>query len=92
MFRIILTVDKGGYGGDGQRRIQKKSRGIAKSTNIQEHPCRPYHQTREQADKPAENIKVERGINGTVYRRMYPMEEGSPKLYGLPKIHKAGSP
>ena len=33
-------------------------------------------------------IKSEFGIEDTTYRRMYPTGASSPKLYGLPKIHK----
>ena len=35
-------------------------------------------------------IKIEGGINEAVYRRLCPMGAGSPKFYGLPKIHKEG--
>ena len=37
------------------------------------------------------NIKTERDIIEEKYKRMYLTGAGSPKLYGLPKIHKAGS-
>ena len=37
-------------------------------------------------------IKAEGGINNNTYRRLYPTGAGSPKYYGLPKIHKAGIP
>ena len=35
---------------------------------------------------------TEGGINEAVYRRLYPTGAGSPKFYGLPKIHKEGMP
>ena len=38
------------------------------------------------------NIKVEGGINEETYKRMYPTGAGSPKLYGLAKIHKPRTP
>ena len=38
------------------------------------------------------NIKAKVGINEEIYRRMYPTGAGTPKFYGLPKIHKAGVP
>ena len=34
------------------------------------------------------NIKAEGGINEATYRKMYPTVAGSPKFYGLPKVHK----
>ena len=35
-------------------------------------------------------IRTEGGINEVIYRRLYPTEAGSPKFYGLPKVHKEG--
>ena len=37
-------------------------------------------------------IKAESGINEATYRRMYPTGAGSPKFYGLPKVHKERVP
>ena len=31
-------------------------------------------------------------MNENLYKRLYPTEGGSPKFYGLPKIHKVGIP
>ena len=36
-------------------------------------------------------IQADGGINEAVYRRLYPTGTGSPKFYGLPKIHKVGN-
>ena len=33
-----------------------------------------------------------RGLSEKAYRRLYPTGAGSPKFYGLPKIHKPGTP
>ena len=38
------------------------------------------------------NFKVEGGISEDTYNRLYPTGAGTPKFYGLPKIHKAGIP
>ena len=38
------------------------------------------------------SIKAEGGISEAVYNRLYPTGAGSPKFYGLPKIHKEGMP
>ena len=38
------------------------------------------------------SIKSEGGIDNTTYKRLYPTGAGSPKYYGLPKIHKQGVP
>ena len=37
-------------------------------------------------------IRAVDGINEVTYRRLYPTGTGSPKFYGLPKIHKEGMP
>ena len=37
-------------------------------------------------------IKVDTGLQEKIYRRMYPSGASSPKLYGLPKIHKKNVP
>ena len=37
-------------------------------------------------------IKAEGIINTNNYKRLYPTGAGSPKYYGLPKIHKTGVP
>ena len=38
------------------------------------------------------SIKAEEGISEAVYKRLYPTGGGSPKFYGLPKIHKEEVP
>ena len=38
------------------------------------------------------NIKAEGGLKEEVVKRLYPTGAGSPKFYGLPKLHKAGIP
>ena len=38
------------------------------------------------------SIKSKGGISEELYRRLYPTGAGSPKFYGLPKIHKPGMP
>ena len=37
-------------------------------------------------------IKAKGGLSEEIYRRLYPTGAGSPKFYGLPKIHKPGMP
>ena len=37
-------------------------------------------------------IKIEAKLEETIYKRMYPTAASSPKLYGLPKIHKKNNP
>ena len=37
-------------------------------------------------------VKTEARLEDTTYRRMYPTAASSPKLYGVPKIHKENNP
>ena len=37
-------------------------------------------------------IKTEGGIDESTYKRLYPTGAGSPKFYGLAKVHKEGTP
>ena len=37
-------------------------------------------------------IKSKGGITEELYKKLYPTRSGSPKFYGLPKIHKPGMP
>ena len=37
-------------------------------------------------------IKTDGGMSEALYKRLYPTGAGSPKFYGLPKIHKEGIP
>ena len=50
----------------------------------------PIIKQKDKLINPLKNIKTEGGINDTTYGRMYPTGAGSPKFYGLPKIHKVG--
>ena len=38
------------------------------------------------------SIKSKGEINEALYKKLYPTGAGSPKFYGLPKIHKKGNP
>ena len=38
------------------------------------------------------SIKAEGGINESTYKRLYPTGAGTPKYYGLPKVHKRDIP
>ena len=37
-------------------------------------------------------VKTKAKLEDTIYKRMYPTAAYSPKLYGLPKIHKRITP
>ena len=37
-------------------------------------------------------IKTQGGMNDNLYKRLYPTGANAPKFYGLPKVHKDGTP
>ena len=37
-------------------------------------------------------VKSQTGLDNNTYKAMHPMGCGAPKFYGLPKIHKQGTP
>ena len=91
--RMTLTADKG-----VALVVMDKEDYIKKAEDLLNQPIYkliPADPTTRQKNKLINllmNIKAEGGINDETYKRMYPTGAGSPKFYGLPKIHKAGTP
>ena len=52
----------------------------------------PTKKQRKKLINSLRRIKTQSGIGDTTYRKMYPNGDSSPKLYGLPKIHKNNKP
>ena len=52
----------------------------------------PTSKQKSKVIKILKKIKAEGGISEEKYKKMYPTEAGSPKFYGLPKIHKQDTP
>ena len=87
---IIQTADKG-----VALAVMDKSEYIKKMKNLPEDTItyRPLNMdsTNKQKNKLINilrRIKAESGMEDTIYRKMYPTGANSPRLYGLPKIHK----
>ena len=60
-------------------------------------PYKSFHNSTTQQHKNKlislfKSIKTEGGIDESTYKRLYPTGAGSPKFYGLPKVHKDGTP
>ena len=90
--RIILTTDKGvalvvlnkeGY-------IRKDQ--LLNQQTYKKIPENPTFKQKTRLIKLLKNIKAEGGINEETYKIMYLTGAGSPKFYGLPKIHKPDTP
>ena len=89
---MILTTVKGvGAGGAKHRRLQKEGRRPAEP----EHRALTSDPTMRLKNKMINLLKSTKskgGITEELYKRLYPTGAGSPKFYGLPKIHKPGMP
>ena len=90
---MILTVDKGValVGMDREDYFQKAEELLNQHTyrTISSYPTTKY---KNKLINLLKSIKTEGGMNENLYRRLYPTGAGSPKFYGLPKIHKVGFP
>ena len=91
--RVILTADKGVsmVVMDKEEYIQKSEELLHQPT-YKELPSDPTTKHKNRLISILKTIKSEGGIDNTTYKRLYPTGAGSPKYYGLPKIHKQGVP
>ena len=91
--RLVLTADKGValVVMDKEDYVQKARELLDQPTyrNISNDPTTKY---KNKLVKLLKSIKSEGEINEALYKKLYPTEAGSPKFYGLPKIHKEGNP
>ena len=91
--RVILTADKGVSMVvlDTEDYI-KKSEELLNQTTYKLLSSDPTTKHKNRLISILKSIKAEGGIDNTTYKRLYPTGAGSPKYYGLPKIHKQGVP
>ena len=91
--RIILTMDKrvSMVVMDREDYI-KKSEELLSQSSYKVLPSDPTMKNKNKLISLLQTIKAEGEINDSTYRRLYPTGAGSPKYYGLPKIHKEGIP
>ena len=91
--RLILTVDKGValVVLDKEDHI-KKAQDLLEENTYKKNAEDPTPKQKNKLIGILRNIKAEGGLKEEVYKRLYPTGTGSPKFYGLPKIHKAGIP
>ena len=91
--RIILTADKG-----VSLMVIDKEDYVKKAGELLNQPSYrtisndPTTKYRNKLINLLKSIKTEGGMNEALYKRLYPTGAGSPKFYGLPKIHKEGIP
>ena len=91
--RLILTVDKG-----MALVIMGKEDYVQKAKELLDQPTYrtisndPTTKYKNKLVNWLKAIKAEGGIDESLYKRLYPTGAGSPKFYGLPKVHKEGIP
>ena len=70
----------------------KKSEELLNTDTYQKIPEDPTKKQKTRLINILKKIKSEGGLNEDNYKKMYPTGAVSSKYYGLPKIHKAGTP
>ena len=91
--RLILTADKGvALVVLDKKDYIKKAEDLLKDNTYKKTAEDPTPKQKNKLISIIRNIKAEGGLKEEVYKRLYPTGAGSPKFYGLPKIHKAGIP
>ena len=91
--RLILTADKGvALVVIDKEEYIKKAEDLLKENTYKKIAEDPTPKQKNKLISILRNIKAEGGLKEEVYTRLYPTGAGSPKFYGLPKIHKTGIP
>ena len=90
---MILTADKGvSLVVMATEEYNKKAEELLQHPTYKTIPTDPTTRYKNKLINMLKSIKAEGGISEAVYKRLYPRGAGSPKFYGLPKIHKEGMP
>ena len=91
--RIILTVDKGVAMVVLDREdYNNKARDLCNTPAYKEIPKDPTNKIKAQLITKLRRIKKDSKLDEGMYKTMYPTCCVLPKFYGLPKIHKTGTP
>ena len=91
--RTILTADKGvAMVIMNKDDYINKSKELLDTSTYKKIPEDPTNKQKNKLISILRNIKAEGGLDEESYRKMYPTGAVSPKFYGLPKIHKQGTP
>ena len=80
----MVVMDRNDY--------HRKADALLEESTYQTIPNDPTNKYKTRLIALLKSIKAEGGINETTYKKLYPTGAGSPKFYGLPKIHKTGTP
>ena len=93
MSRVILMADKGVSMVVMDRDdYNTKAEELLHQPTYRPIPNDPTNKMKNKLITLLKKIKTEGGLSETTYKRLYPTGVGSPKFYGLPKVHKQGIP
>ena len=81
----MVVMDKQDYNKKAQALLQD-------SNTYQVLPKDPTPQLKNKLITLLKNIHQTGGLNTNKYKQLYPTSAIPPKFYGLPKIHKTGTP
>ena len=91
--KMILTVDKGVSMVVMDRDdYNHKAEALLQESAYRPIPNDPTNKYKTKLIALLTSIKREGGNNEATYKKLYPTGAGYPKFYGLPKIHKEGTP
>ena len=91
--RMILTTDKGvALVVLNTEDYKKKAQELLNQNTYRTLTSAPTMRLKSKMINLLKSIKSKRGMTEDLYKRLYPTGAGSPKFYGLPKIHKPGMP
>ena len=92
--RVVLTADKGvAMVIMDQQDYNNKAQALLQDTNMYKVlPKDPTPQLKNKLITLLKNIKQTGGLSTQKYKQLYPTSTVPPKYYGLPKIHKTGTP
>ena len=91
--RIILTTDKGvALVVMNKTDYINKSEELLNTSTYKRIPEDSTNRQKARLINILKKIKSEGGLSEEGYKKMYPTGAVSPKYYGLPKIHKVGTP
>ena len=91
--KMILTVDKGvSMVVMNRDDYHQKAEALLQESAYRTITSDPTNKYKNKLIGLLKSIKAGGGINETTYKKLYPTGAGSPKFYGLPKLHKEGTP
>ena len=91
--RMVLTADKGvAMVVMDRKEYQEKVENLLVSTAYKTIPADPTNKMKAQLIQMLRRLKRETNMDEGMYRTMYPTGCTAPKFYGLPKVHKTGTP